>query len=306
MPRPNNYFREIGGKGGKAGQGSAAKQLSAKAAADARWENNERRPVTLTVRGSNVWLSRKVKGLPRALAAEEGHREGKVIVWKRVSLLQWDGPVSFAPLTVLHRIREFLREESITYHVNSDTKPFYRQMKLDLRGALEGFTRRKRRVLKWVLQQPAAALCRATEEEWQWLLLEVLRIFRPARAIIVVEESKRVDELYEYLGHHLMETIGLLAGHVDESKLDGRRITIMLSDYLTKGIVLPDQCDIIVFDRCPREGFTEVAFAQGQFPQAWRMARLGEEKRGYARLLGAESFFGAIHDVSKTLSGEKP
>ena len=174
------------------------------------------------------------------------------------------------------------------------------------RGALEGFTRRKRSVLKWVLQQPAAAQCQATEEEWQWLLLEVLRIFRQARAIIVVEESKRVDELYEYLRHHLMETIGLLAGHVDESKLDGRRITIMLSDYLTKGIIPPDQCDIIVFDRCPREGFTEVAIAQNRFPQAWRMARLGEEKRGRARLLGAESFFGAIHDVSKTLSGEKP
>ena len=306
MRRPNNYFREIGGKGGKAGKGSAAKQLSAKAAADARWENNERRPVTLTVRGSSVWLSRKVKGLPRALAAEVGHREGKVIVWKRVSLLQWDGPVSFAPLTVLHRIREFLRKETITPLVKWESTPFYRRMKLDLRGALEGFTSRQRRVLKWVLQQPAAALCRATEEDWQWLLLEVLRIFRQARAIIVVEESKRVDELYEYLRHHLMETIGLLAGHVDESKLDGRRITIMLSDYLTKGIIPPDQCDIIVFDRCPREGFTEVAIAQNRFPQAWRMARLGEEKRGRARLLGAESFFGAIHDVSKTLSGEKP
>ena len=75
----------------------------------------------------------------------------------------------------------------------------------------------------------------------------------------------------------------------------------MVPAYLATGIIPPEEVEIVGFDRCPRTGPAHVGHLLLHFPGAWRLGRLGNEKRGHARLLAAESVFGEVVDVSGAL-----
>lgn len=284
-----------------AGKGSDAKRESASKAARARWKNHRKRPVALTVEGTNVLISRHVPRLKEALSTREGHSDGSKIKWERASYLFKADGKEFTPLTLLHRVREFLRRENITCKVVWNTKPFYQRMNLKLSDALADYKGRQFRLLKRIIKEPAGALCRATVEHWDWLLVEVLSITRPARAVIVVEKVDRLHALHVYLRHYLREPIGVLTNQATADLVNQERVVIMVPQYIGAGIIPPDECEIVIFDRCPRSSFTQAAYSQDGFPAAWRMARLGDEKRGHSRMLAAESFFGPLVDVSKVL-----
>ena len=299
------FFRDIGRKGGQAGQGSEAKRRSAQAAANARWKKNRTRPVKLTVDGGNVYFSREVPGLERVVSAREAKRKdgSKVLEWKRVSMLdRHDGKV-WVPTTLLHRVRKFLNDEGITFTLEWRTKPFHLQrgLKLDEPQALNDQNFRQKRVLKSVLKQPAGTLCRASLEDWNWLLVEILRITQPARAVLAVEEVERLNDLHSLLQHDLVDTVGLLTDQTVGAMLDQQRITIMTPAYVGKRIIPADECEILIFDRCPRTAFKQVQISLPNFPFAWRMARLDDAKRGHWRMLMAEAAFGEVVDVSGVL-----
>lgn len=295
------FFRDIGRKGGQAGKGSEAKRRSAQAAANARWKKNRMRPVKLTVDGGNVYLSREVQGLKKALGAHVGKRNKGIIKWEESSLLiKNDGEV-FAPTTLLHRVTAFLKGQGITWKMVWKTKPFHQRLGLMLHGSFKDYTYRQQRVLKSVLNQPAGALCRSSLEGWDWLLVEILRVTSPARAILVVEEIERLWHLHSHLQQELAEIIGVLTDQAHEAQLDEQRIIIMTPAYVDQHIIPVDECEILIFDRCPRTGFTQVQAAGLAFPSAWRMARLDDARRGHWRMLMAEAAFGEVVEVSSAL-----
>ena len=296
------FYRKIGGEGGRAGKGSEAKLTSAKKAANARWEKHKKRPVTLTVEGADVFISRNVEGLEKALSATVERRDEQRIVRKPVSLLIEKEGQFYAPATLLDRITDFFRERSITCKFVWKTRPFHLRREFNLRHALKGFRDREQRALNAVLGKPVGALCRASEAEWDWLLMEILRITSPARGIIVGETVERVNLLHEKLQRGLGETIGLLTARAESSQLDHRRITIMTAHYVESRIIPDGACEILVFDRFPRSGYNHLNHAIDRFGSAWRLSRLDDARRGHTRLFVAETAFGPVVDVTKKLN----
>jgi hypothetical protein len=290
----SSFFAKIGRKGGLAGKGSPAKRKSAIAAAKARWGTHKARSVVLTVEGDDVYISRDVPGMEKALSSYTRKRGEKGLIAERVSYLFSDGGRLFTPVTLLSRLQKFLQEQKVPYKIKWVTPPAYKRLRADLHIDLGDWSYRERRALARLLKQPAGGLCDAKPEDRERIMTAVLTAFHGARTIIVVEETERLFELHRELQHLLREPIGILSDGVQEGLLSQERITLMTPAYIKSGIIPQEECEILIFDRCPRSVFTRVQKARWVFPKAWRLAFLGKEKRGDGRMFLAEVEFGPL------------
>jgi len=289
------YYSDIGRKGGLAGKGSARKLISARAAAQARWRKSQRRPVTLAINYHAIQVSRRVDGLKRALTGKVGRRVGHAIKFKSVTLVSDNAGGHVVAGGMLHRVRRLLSSMGIKYRLQWESAPATKSMRPDLEAALDGLTFRQRREMEKLLREPLGALCRSNSPVE--VMLAVLRAYPEARALIVVEKLEALFSLHALLKHHLQEPIGVLAGTAPEWMLNQERVTLVTPAQLLAGVISPDECEVLIFARCPRTGYNQVNKALSKYSRAWRLAFLGTEKRGPAKLLLAEATFGRLIEI---------
>lgn len=297
--RPSrSRFAEIGRKGGLAGRGSPRKRLSAIAAARARWSRSPGRPVDLVVNGHAIRVSRQIPGLQTAVGCKVGHRKGQGIEYCADTFVTKDNGGYVMPGGMLSRVKDFLTKKGIKTRLIWENRLPIRSFTPDWDVALEDLNYRQTREMKRLINQPLGALCRSNCPVS--VVLRILRAYPRARALIVCEGIEQLFDLQEILRRHLNEKIGVLAGVVTETELSQERITLLTPSYLESRTIAANECDMLIFMRCPRTGYERVTKAQMAFPAAWRLAFLGDEKRGKLRTLSAEAAFGSVVELDFT------
>lgn len=294
--RNRTYFSDLGRKGGRAGRGSPRKRLSAIAAAKARWSKSPGRPVDLTVCGHALRVSRQIPGLPAGIGCKVGRRKGQVIEYRADTLVTKDNGGYVVPGGIMERVKDFLAKKGIKTRVIWEDRLRIHSLTPDWDVALEDLNYRQRREMKRLIKQPFGALCRSNCPIS--VILRMLQAYPRVRALIVCEETQQLFDLEDVLRRHLKETIGVLARAATESQLSQERVTLLTAPYLRSGIIDADECDLLIFPRCPRTSYDRVYQAHVAFPSAWRLGFLGKEKRGRLRSLIAEAAFGSVVELN--------
>jgi hypothetical protein len=153
-----------------------------------------------------------------------------------------------------------------------------------------GLNYRQQREIVRLIKLPFGGVCEVPHEARIEVMSCVLNAFSKAPTVIVVEECERLHAMAEHLHDLVREPIGILTNRV----ADDQRITLMTPAYLNSGLIAPQDCGVLIFDRCPRTGTKRLMKALRVFPLAWKLAFLGDETWGRDRRFFAEMLFGPI------------
>lgn len=294
--RDPEFFRDMGRIGGRAGKGSPAKKESARRAIQIRWQKYPGVRVKLTLERSVLWISQRVPGLEKALTTTIRRRKsGGGLVAEPYSALFREGNRLWTHSPFLHRVKGFLKTSKIPFTVSMVRPPLYLRQETNFSAALAGHATRRQRAITRLFKLPVGGLCRASGRLRVEIIADIFKAYPRTLGVIVVEElavaASMALDLRELLGG---EQIGFLTGE----RADWERITIMTPAYINTGVIRPNDCGILIFERCPRKGFMRVQDAIFKaFPLAWRLAFLGSEKRDHYLRFLAESAFGPLIEI---------